>query len=388
MSKALPTAQQLCDAGALRRRRRLPACSLRHQGRGACRAAVGRQRRQHRDRLGRNATPASAPGCASNWPSAISSKGRPRWRWTRSSRRWPPTRPSPTPTTCAAWSTCGSTMPRSAEDSFRRAIALNPREPNTLHNYGWLLCQQNRYARRAAAVHAPRSPCPSYGDRAKTLMTQGVCQLQAGQRAEAERSLTQAYELDAGNPVIGYNLASLLAQREDWSRAQFYIRRVNNSPSANAETLWLGIKIERQLNNREAASAAGRASCSGASPSRGRRWRTSAGISMIERASEFGASAAVPLMAGDSTAHDGRRHAARGARGAWPAHRHGGGGAQGADAEARGARGRRHRRLARSGVRARAGRQRLPRACASIRRRCWPSCRARSPPAWRRPTAP
>ena len=26
-------------------------------------------------------------------------------------------------------------------------------------------------------------------------------------------------------------------------------RRINNSEQANAETLWLGIKIERQLNN-------------------------------------------------------------------------------------------------------------------------------------------
>jgi type IV pilus assembly protein PilF len=138
-----------------------------------------------------------------------------------------------------------------AEDSFRRAIALNPREANTLHNYGWLLCQQNRFGDAQQQFSAALAN-PTYGDRAKTLMTQGVCQLRAGQRAEAERSLTQAYELDAGNPVVGFNLASLLAQREDWSRAQFYIRRVNNSPSANAETLWLGIKIERRLNNREA----------------------------------------------------------------------------------------------------------------------------------------
>jgi type IV pilus assembly protein PilF len=78
--------------------------------------------------------------------------------------------------------------------------------------------------------------------------------VRAGQRTEAERSLTQAYELDAGNPVIGYNLASLLAQREDWSRAQFYIRRINNGPSASAETLWLGIKVERRLNNRDAVT--------------------------------------------------------------------------------------------------------------------------------------
>jgi type IV pilus assembly protein PilF len=138
-----------------------------------------------------------------------------------------------------------------AEDSFRRAIALTPRDPNTLHNYGWLLCQQKRYGDAMAQFSAALA-IPSYREPGKTLMTQGVCQIQAGQRAEAERTLIQAYELDAGNPVVGYNLASLLAQRDDYARAQFFIRRVNNSPSANAESLWLGIKIERRLGNREA----------------------------------------------------------------------------------------------------------------------------------------
>lgn len=143
-----------------------------------------------------------------------------------------------------------------AEDSFRRAIALDPRDPNVLHNYGWLLCQQNRYADAQQQFTAALS-VPTYTERPKTLMTQGLCQIRAGQKAEAERSLSQAYELDASNPVVAYNLASLLAQRGEWSRAQFYIRRVNNSPSASAETLWLGIKIERQLNNREASTQLG-----------------------------------------------------------------------------------------------------------------------------------
>lgn len=138
-----------------------------------------------------------------------------------------------------------------AEDSFRRAIAINPRDPNTLHNYGWLLCQQRRYA-DATAKFTLALTVPNYVDRAKTLMTQGVCQVKAGQLVEAERSLTQAYEIDAANPVIGYNLAALMVQRAELSRAQFYIRRVNNSASANAESLWLGLKIERRLNNNEA----------------------------------------------------------------------------------------------------------------------------------------
>ncbi|RZL48792.1 MAG: type IV pilus biogenesis/stability protein PilW [Variovorax sp.] len=141
--------------------------------------------------------------------------------------------------------------PGLAEDSFRRAIALNPREPNTLHNYGWLLCQQTRYG-DASAQFASALAVPGYADRAKTLMTQGLCQVKAGERAGAERSLLQAYELDPGNPVVGFNLALLVRERGDLQRAQFYVRRVNNGPSANAETLWLGIKIERALQNREA----------------------------------------------------------------------------------------------------------------------------------------
>jgi len=141
--------------------------------------------------------------------------------------------------------------PGLAEDSFRRAISLDPRDPDAMHNYGWLLCQQKRYG-DADKQFDQALAVPNYSDRSKTLMTRGICQLQAGDRARAEESLKQAYEIDAGNPVIGYNLALLLTQRNEWSRAQFYIRRVNNGPSANAESLWLGVKVERKLGNREA----------------------------------------------------------------------------------------------------------------------------------------
>ncbi len=146
--------------------------------------------------------------------------------------------------------------PALAEDSFRRAIALNPRDANSLHNYGWLLCQESRYG-DAAHQFTQALAVPAYADRAKTLMTQGACDVRAGRLDDAERSLRQAYELDAGNPLIGFNLAAVLVQRKDWAHAQFYARRVNNGPSANAETLWLGIRIERQLDDREAMGQLG-----------------------------------------------------------------------------------------------------------------------------------
>lgn len=140
---------------------------------------------------------------------------------------------------------------RLADESFRRALALNPTDANTKHNYGWMLCQQGRYA-DANTYFAQALANPQYTERPKTLLIQGLCHVRAGQPALAEESLARSYELDAGNPITGYNLALLLYQRGELTRAQFYIRRINNSELANAESLWLGTKVEHRLGNREA----------------------------------------------------------------------------------------------------------------------------------------
>ena len=141
--------------------------------------------------------------------------------------------------------------PRLAEESFRRALTISPRDPNVLHNFGWMLCQQSRYPESQQAL-SQAIASPIYGGRAKSWMAQGLCQARAGQVAEAEQSLQRSYELDAGNPVTGYNLATLLYQRGEFTKAQFYVRRLNNSELANAESLWLGIKVERKMENRDA----------------------------------------------------------------------------------------------------------------------------------------
>jgi type IV pilus assembly protein PilF len=137
-----------------------------------------------------------------------------------------------------------------AEDSFRRALQLNPRDADALHNYGWFACQQGRHA-EAIGFFQRALASPLYGGQAKTLMAKGICQTRMGQLAEAEGSFSRSYELDAANPITGYNLASLLYRRGEFTRAQFYIRRLNNSELANAETLWLGIKVEHRLRNTE-----------------------------------------------------------------------------------------------------------------------------------------
>jgi type IV pilus assembly protein PilF len=138
-----------------------------------------------------------------------------------------------------------------AEMSFQKALALNPQSSDIKHNYGFLLCKMKRPA-EAMKLFASALADPAYGQRAKTWGEQGNCQLAMAQTLEAEASYKRSYELDPGNAATGFNLASLLFQRGDVARAQFYARRINNSDRASAESLWLGIKIERSLDSREA----------------------------------------------------------------------------------------------------------------------------------------
>ena len=135
-----------------------------------------------------------------------------------------------------------------AEDSFRRALQINPRDPDTLHNYGFFACQQGRHAEGAQLLTRALSS-PLYGGQAKSLMMLGTCQLRMKQVSEAESSFSRAYELDPANPYVAFNLAALEFRRGELTKAQFVIRRLNNSEQANAESLWLGIKVEQRMNN-------------------------------------------------------------------------------------------------------------------------------------------
>lgn len=143
-----------------------------------------------------------------------------------------------------------------ADASFQKALSINSVSSEVKHNYGVLLCKQKRVPEAIAMFKAALSN-PAYGQPSNTLMEQGMCQLNADQKTEAEASFMRSFETDAGNPVSTYYLALLMFQRGESVRAQFYARRLNNSERASAESLWLGVKIERKIDNRDAMAQLG-----------------------------------------------------------------------------------------------------------------------------------
>jgi type IV pilus assembly protein PilF len=138
--------------------------------------------------------------------------------------------------------------PTLAEGGFRQALALQPKAATVQHNYGWFLCQQGRFNESTGMFSAALAN-PNYEAKAKTWMAQGLCQAKAGQLVNAEKSLLRANQLDPGNPVVSYNLASRLYAQADYSRAGSYISRVNESDMANSESIWLGIRVARKAGD-------------------------------------------------------------------------------------------------------------------------------------------
>lgn len=136
-----------------------------------------------------------------------------------------------------------------AEESYKRALELKPQDADTMHNYGWYLCMQKRYA-EAQAQFIDALAQPQYRGIARTTLAQGVCEARAGQLVEAERTLGRAFALEPGNPTVAINLAEVLFQRGEYERARFYIRRVNAQPqNVSAQSLWLAARIEARSGN-------------------------------------------------------------------------------------------------------------------------------------------
>jgi type IV pilus assembly protein PilF len=147
---------------------------------------------------------------------------------------------------------------RLADESFLQALAINPRDADTMHNRGWFQCQQRRYDEADRSFEQALVQ-PQYRDQPRTLMAQGVCLARANRLPEAEQKLVRAYEFDPGNTTAAYQLADVLYRRGDYERARFYVRRVNTREEAsNAQTLWLALRIENRIGNRGGVEDFGR----------------------------------------------------------------------------------------------------------------------------------
>lgn len=141
-----------------------------------------------------------------------------------------------------------------AEDSFQRAMKLSPNNPDFANNYGWFLCENGR-AQESLAYFESALKSRSYASPAKALNNAGVCSLRLKDDAAAERYFNQAFQAEPGNPDANLNLSRLYYGRGDYQRARFYVSRLLRADQADAAALWMAIRVERKLGDRDAETS-------------------------------------------------------------------------------------------------------------------------------------
>ena len=136
-----------------------------------------------------------------------------------------------------------------AEQSFRRGLSVAPEDPDINHNFGWFLCQigrgeeSKRYFRRALDN-------PLYATPGRTYAAAGTCALRAGDLKEADINLERALRLEPNLPIAMLQLAQLRYRQARYHDARAALSRHGAVAAPSAESLWLGVRIERRLGQR------------------------------------------------------------------------------------------------------------------------------------------
>ncbi|MGH8687077.1 MAG: type IV pilus biogenesis/stability protein PilW [Burkholderiales bacterium] len=138
-----------------------------------------------------------------------------------------------------------------AEQNFVRALGLSPDDPDINHNFGWFLCQIGR-ERESGKYFKRALDNPLYGTPARTYAASGICSMKAGDLRAAETNLERAVRYEPGLSIAQLQLAQVHYRQARYVDARRDLARYSNLAQPTAESLWLGLRIERRLGQRSA----------------------------------------------------------------------------------------------------------------------------------------
>lgn len=142
-----------------------------------------------------------------------------------------------------------------AEADFQKSLRIDKNDSDTHNNYGWFLCQRGREKESIphfmAAVKNPLYLTPG-----RAYLNAGVCSRQAGNNKDAEEFVQKALMVQPGMPQALLTMAELNFANGDYVSAKKYFARFSqNSENLTAEQLWLAVRIERKMGDRNSEAS-------------------------------------------------------------------------------------------------------------------------------------
>ncbi len=135
-----------------------------------------------------------------------------------------------------------------ARQFYEKAVSLDPAGSDIHNNYGQFLCKRGNWDQ--AHEHFMKAlDNPLYRTPEIPLTNAALCAMRAKNYNRADKYLRQVLQRNSQSPLALFNMASLHYEQGRYSDAQSYLRRYLRAGKQTSETLWLGIRIERALNN-------------------------------------------------------------------------------------------------------------------------------------------
>ena len=142
-----------------------------------------------------------------------------------------------------------------ADADFHRSLQLDSVSSETHNNYGWFLCQRGR-TKESIRQFQEALKNPLYETPETAYVNLGVCSKKAGLMKEAESNLQRALVLRPGMPEALYGLAEWNYDNGDYAGAKSYFMRFSQVASdLTAEQLWLAVRIERKMRDRNSEAS-------------------------------------------------------------------------------------------------------------------------------------
>lgn len=140
--------------------------------------------------------------------------------------------------------------PKLAENNFENALRRAPGDPEISNNYGWFLCQTGREA-KSIDYFLAAARNPFYATPTKPYTNAGICAIRLKDDKAAEAHLRRALQLDPVNTQAMYWMADLTFRQGRVAEARQWMTELEKISELNAPAIWLALRIERQLGNRD-----------------------------------------------------------------------------------------------------------------------------------------
>ncbi|KFI23488.1 pilus assembly protein PilF [Nitrosococcus oceani] len=141
-----------------------------------------------------------------------------------------------------------------AEKYFQRAIKLDPEYSEAQNNYGVFLYNQGHYGdAEARFLEAVKNPL--YGTPELAYENAGMAAQKQVEFDKAERYYRKALQLEPRLLKSLYHMAEISFEKGHYQRAQEYLQRYRVGARHTPKSLWLGIRIERELGNEDTVSS-------------------------------------------------------------------------------------------------------------------------------------